>query len=458
DEFQAFFKQIRGFLTVQEQVDLFSRWAEGGSEASDFLATIALTASGFAQRKPERIAAARERLVASGRSGIEPLLANLHLLLGEVDDALALFSAGAGDDLRAWAEGQSEDPLGQLCAYCRDWLSRDVLPGYRDLESDPDLDAYFADRDVIAWVEREDRRSGRHYSVSALPPLSPVEGTAESTGTAGAPAGGGFEWGSLPGGAAWAEGAPGSGVDGFDPEDDEDDGDVPPPQWRLPLPWRRVEGDEGSGEQPGADLLRRLGALRPGSLPPPLRWIGTAGLALMAAVVVIQLRPQPTRPPARGVVTLPVQPAPRVPVAAPARPPADRSLSPLTAKEPNEAQLRQLLESWLAAKGAVLAGGALPADLSVIARASMVDRLKQERSQDVAAGESQAIEVSIASLRIRERLGARIAVEATLAYSDQRRDSAGKVVERTPATTLRNVYVFGRDDGRWRLAASRSAG
>ncbi|MFM7312978.1 MAG: molecular chaperone DnaJ, partial [Cyanobium sp.] len=39
DEFQAFFKQIRDFLTVQEQVDLFSRWADAGSEAADFLAT-----------------------------------------------------------------------------------------------------------------------------------------------------------------------------------------------------------------------------------------------------------------------------------------------------------------------------------------------------------------------------------------------------------------------------------
>ena len=45
------------FLTVQEQVDLFSRWGDAGSAAADFLASMALTASGFAQRKPERIAA-----------------------------------------------------------------------------------------------------------------------------------------------------------------------------------------------------------------------------------------------------------------------------------------------------------------------------------------------------------------------------------------------------------------
>jgi hypothetical protein len=38
----------------------------------------------------------------------------------------------------------------------RDWLGRDVLPGYRDLEADPDLEAYFADRDVQAYLDELD--------------------------------------------------------------------------------------------------------------------------------------------------------------------------------------------------------------------------------------------------------------------------------------------------------------
>ena len=86
EDFQTFFKQIRSFLTVQEQIDLFDRWSARGSGAAEFLACIALTASGFAQRKPDRIATARDRLQASGRAGIEPLLANLDLLLGDVDE------------------------------------------------------------------------------------------------------------------------------------------------------------------------------------------------------------------------------------------------------------------------------------------------------------------------------------------------------------------------------------
>lgn len=110
-DFQDFFKQIRQYLTVQEQVDLFSRWASGnattaGSATAEFLASLALTASGFAQRKPERIAAAQLRLEASGQPGLQPFLACQHLLLGRVATAEACFIQGADPALRAWAAEQ----------------------------------------------------------------------------------------------------------------------------------------------------------------------------------------------------------------------------------------------------------------------------------------------------------------------------------------------------------------
>ena len=117
-DFQDFFKQIRQYLTVQEQVDLFSRWASGnatttaGSATAEFLASLALTASGFAQRKPERIAAAQLRLEASGQPGLQPFLACQHLLLGRVATAEACFIQGAEPALRAWAAEQGERAAG----------------------------------------------------------------------------------------------------------------------------------------------------------------------------------------------------------------------------------------------------------------------------------------------------------------------------------------------------------
>lgn len=455
EEFQAFFRQIRGFLTVQEQVDLFSRWGDEGSDAADFLASTALTASGFAQRKPERIAAARDRLLASGRSGIEPLLANLHLLLGDVETARSTFEHGANKDLKAWAARHSDDPLAQLCAYCRDWLGRDVLPGYRDLDADPDLEAYFSDRDVVAWVEREDRRSGRSFEAPMAPvPGGPAEISPLSTSGGDLDS---FDW-SLP------SLRPGSKEEMSSPTDSEDD--------EAPLSWRLPE--------------LNLPQLSLPSLPAPRLLASAVVLLLAVAGGAWLLRSRPAIPPqapgggpARGLVVIPVQPAPGTSPSSSARPveppkPARTrpeaqnqvgspsqpggTLTPLTTAEPSEAEIRSLLETWLATKSRVLGGAALPANLEAIARDGMVERLASERRQDQAEGAVQAIEVGIADLAISERTPDRIAVITRLRYSDSRRNAAGKVVGSTPVTTLRNVYVFGRDGGRWRLAASHAAG
>jgi len=48
-------------------------------------------------------------------------------------------------------------------------------------------------------------------------------------------------------------------------------------------------------------------------------------------------------------------------------------------------------------------------------------------------------------------------VTAELAYSDRRLDRAGHELARTAPTSLRNVYVFGRDGDTWRLAATTPA-
>jgi hypothetical protein len=487
NEFQAFFKQIRGFLTVQEQVDLFSRWGDEGSALADFLASTALTASGFARRKPERIAAARDRLMASGRPGIEPLLANLHLLLGEVDNARRQFADGAGKDLKAWAARQSEDPLAQLCAYCRDWLGRDVLPGYRDLDADPDLEAYFSDRDVISWVEQEDRRSGRHFpspaSSGAVISGGVISGAGAFNFDSSSWADGGFSdvatsssGNTTP--RATLSGALGTGfgvgfgsgfAHGFGSEEHKRDGedDEAPLRWSLP----QLRLPEGLAER----LANwRLPALTLPERPAP--WLATAagGVGLIALAATWLLRPRPPAlptPPARGVVEIPVSPLPppqraaTQPLATRLAPPSSTSpatqtpapLTALTAAQPGAAQLRGQLEAWLRSKTQVLGGAPLPANLDTIAREGLIERLSGERQQDVAAGQTQNLDVSITDLSISESNPARIAVTATLRYSDSRRDASGKVVGTTPQTTLRNVYVFGRDGDRWRLAATTSA-
>jgi hypothetical protein len=415
-EFQPFFKQIRQFLTVQEQVDLFSRWADAGSATADFLASFALTAAGFVQRKPERIQAGFQRLQAGGQPGMEVFLACQQLLLGQVEEAQLLFQAGADDALLQWAQEQSEDPLARLCAYCRDWLSREVLPGFRDIDADADLEAWFADRDVQAYVDQQDRIRGRRQASAPAAP-APTEPEAVS---------------DLP---AWPElnfDIPGAGVEtdpaAVDETDDDDDDLWDGPSWRLPeLRW------------PDLSACPRWALPAAG---------GAVAVIALGGWMLLRPRSQPVQP-------VPVQPAEAAkPPAAPAAPPVAATPSfPLTAPEPSDTQLQELLEAWLAAKAAVLAGDNAPLPLSDLARSSQVQLLQRQEQTLRTAGATELVKAKVESFTVSERSPNRIAAQVNLQYSDERRSSSGAVLNQTPSTSLTNTYVFARDGDRWLLAA-----
>ena len=103
-----------------------------------------------------------------------------------------------------------------------------------------------------------------------------------------------------------------------------------------------------------------------------------------------------------------------------------------------------------------MAGGDIPVSLDRIAREGPRQRLEADRQRDRNLGQVQAIEARINKLTIQERSPQRIAVVADLDYSDSTRRGE-REVNHTKTTTLRNVYVFGRDGDAWRLAASGPA-
>lgn len=153
DEFYAFFRQIRSFLTVQEQIELYKEWGSDGSKAAVFLHCIALVAQGFSQRKPKKISDALAIMKTIPSDELQPMVANMHLLLGNVENAVQIFNVYADDELQAWLDKKAEQPLAKLCEWCREWLGRDVLKGYRDVDIEADIDSYFSDEDVVAYIE-----------------------------------------------------------------------------------------------------------------------------------------------------------------------------------------------------------------------------------------------------------------------------------------------------------------
>ena len=177
-----------------------------------------------------------------------------------------------------------------------------------------------------------------------------------------------------------------------------------------------------------------------------------AGVALLAIASVVRLR---SPAPGPGPSPIAVQPVPpTLPVKA--TPPAKDPL-PLRDEAPSEAQVRDLLEAWLDAKSAILAGKDSRIPLEVLARPSQLDRLASERNADRVLGETQIITTDLTNLAIDERDANRIAATVELRYSNQRLNTKGDPQGEPSRIELRNLYVFSRDGGIWRLVSFQKA-
>jgi curved DNA-binding protein CbpA len=163
-EFEAFFQQIKPYLTVQEQIDLFLELHKRGSLEAGFLAFLSLTAIGFSRKKPEKIFEARKILKKLNLSGLDsmPLVGCLDLLLADIDQASARFSSSSDENLRDWLESYPGNKLEAICTFCKNWLENDVLVGYRDIDSqDIDLDSWFEDREIQDFIEKLEKKSNK---------------------------------------------------------------------------------------------------------------------------------------------------------------------------------------------------------------------------------------------------------------------------------------------------------
>ncbi|QNI63882.1 ARC6/PARC6 family protein [Synechococcus sp. A15-44] len=407
EDFESFFHQIRRFLTVQEQIDLFSRWFEAGAADAGFLTVLALTAAGFSRRKPEFLEQARDRMQTLANAELDPmpLLGCLDLLLGNVKDADRHFAVLRDPDLQAWFLNHPGDRLAAQCEYCRAWLERDVLPGYRDVDaSGADLDAWFADRDVQGFVDRLDRKASRQIGAEEMALAWPTAGNASM------------------------ESSP--DLDESVVDSESEDTDAPPPLWQQ----RWV--------CPAAAALAVVG-------------IAVGGIALVRrnldpAPLTLETTSETAEVEAIADVDAPSLPLADEPVASlkPDLQPSAPS-EPLVSDAPTEAELQALVQGWLDAKALALSGQ--PADLAVVARDPLVKRVERERAVDAAAGRSKAIDASITSIEVVDRKPHRIELLARVAYSDRLQAADGTVIDETAPTDFSVTYVLGRDGTQWRL-------
>ena len=480
--FELFFQQIRRFLTVQEQIDLYGRWERFGSSDASFLSVMALAAAGFSQRKPERIQDARGQLQALVLVGLDlnPLLGCMDLLLGDVDRALEHVHASPDADLQEWLANHPSDDLAALFDYCRSWLGRDVLPGYRDVDAQVvDLEAWFADRDVQAYVERLERKEGRSV-VSADPSVTPVS---ESD----------WSFGNLPPLGLDPEGAMPLSFGDVDPvpEDSSDPGEEEARGSGLrriiPLAWTNLNIRRPSLSRLSLSRLSmsklslsrmsmsrmslprlslsRLSVNRP-SWPQPRRSVLIGSGVVVVLVVVgfslVGLRREAQQQTASTATTNPTEealPTEDVVSSEPKatlkqeRPKPNELIAPLAVEKPSEVQLQALLQTWLDLKATALSQNGDSESLVEVARPVLVGRVRDQQAALLRDGLVQKVQASITSIQTVSSTPSRIEVRAQLTYRDQTLNDQGEVVDETPAGNLPVTYILGRDPDGWRLQA-----
>ena len=408
ESFQSFFQQIRGFLTVQEQVDLFLQWGESGSVTAEFLSAYALTASGFAQRKPERIGSALERLQAMRDVGVDAEMACLHLLLGQTDEAAICFERGSDAELKAWAKQQGSDPLAGLCVYCSDWLKRQVLPCYRDLDADPDLEAYFADRDVQAFIESSDRQRQR----AGVSPSEPITS---------------FEVLPTP--------DPSEIEEILEPLSSSEEDATP--AWRL---WQE------QAQQAAAQLQLRVSELqeRLQATTGKQRSIAAASAAGLTAAVIagVAISQRPSVP-AREALLLPEAPLQ-----------LDSPLAKLNSATPAE-ETEVLLQLWLDTNATLLDGTASADQLKELASAELVQFAKAGRALDAASGKRRKVNARVQALELSSDTPERRVAKATIQYEEKVLSDDGELLGQVKPKQIKNTYVYEKKGDSWQLTDFR---
>ena len=419
EDFESFFQQIRRFLTVQEQIDLFSRWFERGAADAGFLTVLALTAAGFSRRKPEFLEQARDRLQTLANADLDPmpLLGCLDLLLGNVKDADRHFALLRDPDLQAWFLNHPGDRLAAQCEYCRAWLERDVLPGYRDVDaSGVDLDAWFADRDVQGFVDRLDRKASRQI------------GAEEIT-------------------LAWAMAGDASLGDSSDAAESDQDVDS---EDTDAMPFWQQRFWQPSWFRPAAAAVALVGITVAGFALLRRNWDPAPLLPEIASLSPEEEEVEGKQELDAVSSTVDDELLDDEPIAS-LKPDLEPSApsEPLVSDAPTQAELQALLQGWLDAKALMLSGE--PAELSVVAREPLVKRVEQERDADKAAGRSKSIDASITTIEVVDRSPQRIELLAQVAYSDRLQAADGTVIDETAPTDFIVTYVLGRDGTQWRL-------
>ncbi len=448
NDFELFFLQIRKFLTAKEQSKLYVNWYRRGSEDAGFLAAFALIASGFSFRNPELLQEARKYLRNININGFDamPLIGCLDLLLGDVKQAESRFRSSSDEKLRDWLDNYPGETLGALCDYCRTWLKKDVLVGYRDVENQTvNLDDWFATKEVQEYVEQLETKGALGIAkagFSFLSSLGPDQQTENNS---------------------------------FNTLDTE--ADLPMPGGAIDEILKEKSFNSASTKKDtflSSDLIKKIiskyysvfETIKNSDFKSYVskRPIFTSSIAFIGLFIIgislgtiTQRKPFEVKKVDNTESADLVKPdnvktsANLLDENANKKEKVDLNQTlPLTTIEPKVEEIQFLIEAWLKGKADIL-NGQESENLISVARPSLFNRVLDQRKKDNLLGQIQIIDANITSINIVQRSLNRIAADVVLNYKDKRFSSSGEIISETVIPSLRVKYIIGKNKNIWQV-------
>ena len=289
--------------------------------------------------------------------------------------------------------------------YCSDWLKRQVLPCYRDLDADPDLEAYFADRDVQAFINSDRKRE--RAGVSTSEPITSFEVL---------------------------------------PTPDRDRGNPRTAEQQRRKRHTRLApvagaGPTGRSSTAAADqqLRERLQATTGKQ-----RSIAAASAAGLTAAVIggVAISQRPSVP-AREALLLPEAPLQ-----------LDSPLAKLNSATPAE-ETEVLLQLWLDTKATLLDGTASADQLKELASAELVQYAKAGRALDAASGKRRKVNARVQTLELSSDSPERRVAKATIQYEEKVLSDDGELLGQVKPKQIKNTYVYEKKGDSWQLTDFR---
>ncbi len=446
NDFELFFLQIRKFLTAKEQSKIYVNWYRRGSEDAGFLAAFALIAYGFSSRKPELLQEARKYLRNININGFDPmpLIGCLDLLLGDVTQAESRFRSSTDEKLKDWLDNYPGETLGALCDYCRNWLKKDVLVGFSDVEIQAvNLDDWFASQEVQVYVEQLEAKGALGIAKAGFSFLSSL--------------------------------APEQRIENNSSRNLEEHADLPMPGGAL---------NENLKERSFKSRLETKEFFLRSNLVKKIiskyystfeliknsdfksfilkRPIYTSSLAFMGLFILgISLGSLTQRKPSQNNYINNISKSEFAK-------PEDikkrdngsskiennkekldlNKLIPLTSLDPSNQEIQSLVQAWLKGKADIL-NGLQSQYLNSVARASLFNRVVEQRKKDKLLGQRQVIDASITSINIVQKSDRRIAADVELNYQDKMISSSGDILSETVIPSLKVKYIIGKNKKNW---------